>query len=246
MAILSSTQGNRQHVLEIWGDFACFSRPDLKVERYSYPLPPPSAARGVLEAIYFKPEFYWQVTRIETLNPPSYIALRRNEVKDKASVPAIKQWISGKIPPEPLLADANDEAKGRTQRQMIALRNPRFRISAQMVPRPGHESKHRGFDEQFIRRASQGKCFHQPALGTRECVAYFRYIRSLESQPAAADYSQDLGLMLYDVFDLRQTNDDDAKPFVSLFQAKVLNGVLDVPPFESESVLKPELQEERA
>ena len=75
------------HVLEVWGDFACFSRPDLKVERYSYPLPTPSAARGVFEAIYFKPEFYWQVTRIETLTPPSYIALRRNEVKDKASVP---------------------------------------------------------------------------------------------------------------------------------------------------------------
>ena len=133
------------HVLEIWGDFACFSRPDLKVERYSYPLPTPSATRGVFEAIYFKPEFYWQVTRIETLTAPSYIALRRNEVKDKASVPAINAWISGKSPPEPILADANEEAKGRTQRQMIALRSPRFRISARMVPRPGHEGKQARF-----------------------------------------------------------------------------------------------------
>ena len=115
-----------------------------------------------------------------------------------------------------------------------------------MVPAPGHESKHRGFDEQFVRRASQGKCFHQPALGRANALPSSVISSRSNSQPAAADYSQDLGLMLYDVFDLRQTNDDDAKPFVSLFQAKVLNGVLDVPPFESESVLKPELQEERA
>lgn len=249
MEAASSIRENRHHSLEIWGDFACFSRPDLKVERYSYPLPTPSAARGVFEAIYFKPEFYWQVTRIETLTLPSYIAMRRNEVKDKASMRAIQEWMAGKSPPEPLWADADasllgTDMKGRTQRQMIALRNPRFRITAQIIPRHGHEAKQRGFDEQFARRASQGKCFQQPALGVRECVAFFRYVKSDDNQPRAADYSQNLGFMLYDVFDLRETNDENARPFVSLFRAKVVKGVLEIPRFESEAVLKPELQEE--
>ena len=238
------------HVLEIWGDFACFARPDLKVERYSYPLPTPSAARGVFEAIYFKPQFYWQVTRIETLTSPSYIALRRNEVKDKVSIRAVQDWMSGKSSPEPLWADGDagslgTDMKGRTQRQMIALRNPHFRISARITLRAGHEGKQRGFDEQFVRRASQGKCFQQPAMGTRECVAFFRYVQPRDNQLPPAKYSQDLGLMLYDVFDLRKTNNAEARPFISLFQARVVDGVLDVPSFESESVLKPELQEGR-
>src|SRR5580700_6260363 len=115
------------HTLKTWGDFACFTRPELKVERYSYPLPTPSAARGIFEAIYFKPEFSWQVTRVATLKPPSYIALRRNEVKDKASIDAIKKWMAGKKFPAPLYADADEsfagtDKKGRTQRQTIALR----------------------------------------------------------------------------------------------------------------------------
>ena len=168
------------------------------------------------------------------------IALRRNEVKDKFSPATVQKWITGKTSIEPLWADANDKAKGRTQRQTIALRNPRFRLTAVMIPRPGHESQQRAFDEQFVRRASQGKCFQQPCLGCREFVAFFRYVESLDGEPAAADFSQYLGLMLYDVFDLRKTNDRQATPFISLFRAHVTNGMLDVPPFGSDAVLKPE------
>lgn len=234
------------HVLEVRGDFACFTRPELKVERYSYPLPTPSAARGVFEAIYFKPEFYWQIARIATLKPPSYIALRRNEVKDKASSRAVQEWMSGKSPPEPLWADGDKallgtDMKGRTQRQTIALRQPHFLLSARIVPRPGKESQQRAYDEQFIRRAKQGKCFHQPALGAREFVAFFRLLDSQDVIPAPAEYTQDLGLMLYDVFDLRKTNVSDAKPYISLFRARVAHGVLDVPEFDSHEVLKPEM-----
>jgi CRISPR-associated protein Cas5d len=223
----------------------------MKVERYSYPCPTPSAARGVYEAIYFKPQFYWQVTRIEMLSPPSLIALRRNEVKDKLNPSAVQKWMSGKAPPEPLWADADasllgTDMKGRTQRQTIALRRPRFRLSAAIVPRPGHESQQRAFDEQFVRRASQGKCFQQPCLGCREFVAFFRHIESLKDEPAPYDFTQDLGLMLYDVFDLRQTNGAHARPFISLFRARVVKGVLVVPPFESDDVLKPEPRERRA
>jgi CRISPR-associated protein Cas5d len=240
-----------QHVLEVWGDFACFARPEMKVERYSYPCPTPSAARGVFEAIYFKPQFYWQVRRIELLSLPSLIALRRNEVKDTASTVAVQKWMSGKADPEPLWADADasllgTDMKGRTQRQTMALRNPRFRLIASIVPRPGHESQQRAFDEQFVRRASQGKCFQQPALGYREFVCFFRHVESLDGEPSPQPLNHDLGLMLYDVFDLRQTNDRHARPFITLFRARIVSGVLNVPPFESDDVLKPDPQERRA
>jgi len=229
------------HTIDLWGDFACFSRPEMKVERYSYPCPTPSAARGALEAVYFKPEFFWQVTRIELLHPPSYIALRRNEVKDKVNERSVKQWMTGKAPVEPLWADAPGEAKGRTQRQTMALRNPRFRVAARIVPRPGQEHQQKAFDAQFARRARQGKCFQQPYLGCREFVAFFRYVESLDGEPQPVSYSQKLGWMLYDVFDLRQLNDSSARPFVTLFEAEVKDGVLDVPPYESDRVRKPQV-----
>jgi CRISPR-associated protein Cas5d len=228
------------HVLEVWGDFACFSRPEMKVERYSYPCPTPSAARGIFEAIYFKPQFYWQVTRIEILTPPSLVALRRNEVKDKVNAVAAQRWMTGRAEVEPIWADGTEESKGRTQRQTMALRNPRFRLSAVIVPRSTQTAGQKAIDEQFIRRASQGKCFQQPSLGCREFVAFFRYLETLEGEPTPCSFSQDLGLMLYDVFDLRQTNDCHAPPLVSLFRARVVNGVLDVPPFDSDAVIKPE------
>jgi CRISPR-associated protein Cas5d len=227
-------------VIEVWGDFACFTRPEMKVERYSYPCPTPSAARGIFEAIYFKPEFRWQIERIELLARPSLIALRRNEVKEKLNAAAVQKWMSGKEPPEPLWADEGGEATGRTQRQTIALRNPRFRLSARIVPRPGNESKQRAFDEQFARRAKAGKCFQQPAFGCREFVAFYRFIESLEDEPAPVDFTHDVGLMVYDTFDLRTAGDCYAPPFVSLFRAKIVAGVLDVPAFDSDDVLKPE------
>ncbi len=241
----------KHHMLEFWGDFACFSRPEMKVERYSYPCPTPSAARGMLEAIYFKPQFYWQVMRIELLSKPSYIALRRNEVKDKLNLVTVKKWMTGKSPPEPLWADADKgllgtDQRGRTQRQTMALRKPRFRITARIVPRSGHQSQQKAFDAQFVRRASRGKCFHQPCLGCREFVAFFRYVERLHGEPEPENYSQDLGWMLYDVFDLRRSNDSHAAPFITVFRAEIDRGVLEVPPFDSDQVRKPEPAEGRA
>ena len=235
----------QHHILEIWGDFACFTRPEMKVERYSYPCPTPSAARSVFEAIYFKPRFYWQVDRIELLSYPNYIPLRRNEMKDKVAVTAVKRWVAGTESPQPIFADADeaitgDAKKGRTQRQTMAIRNPRYRLVAHIIPRPGYEGEKAAYDAQFIRRASQGKCFHQPALGCREFVAFFRYLPGLENLPQPVDYNQDLGWMLYDVFDLRKTNGSDAPPFITVFRAQVTHGVLEVPPFESHLVRKPE------
>lgn len=257
------------HKVEVWGDFACFSRPEMSVERFSYPLPTPSAARGVFDAVYFKPRFSWQVERIELLHPPAYIGLRRNEVKDKASEAAVKKWMAGTEEPEPLFADADksqtgSDFKGRTQRQTMALRNPRFRLTARIVPRSGFESEQKAFDEQFRRRASQGKCFVQPSLGMKEFVAFFEYLDDTVDLVPPVDYSQDLGYMVYDVFDLATDNyyQRDAKsgsvkldkksqeplrrdwkdvgPSIALFRAKIEKGVLDIPPYESDLVLKPE------
>lgn len=245
---------NGTHILEVWGDFACFTRPEMKVERFSYPVITPSAARGIFDAIYWdgirerqgresviRPYFYWQVKRIEVLEMPRYIALRRNEVK--GCVPGtttLKTWMSGRAQVEPLWADGNDESAGRTQRQTMALKNVHYRITAQIVPKSGFANDYGKFNSQFERRAKQGKCFQQPYFGCREFPAFFEYVESLDADampPAALD--QHLGFMLYDVFDLRKDAVCDGdKPFITLFDAHVRNGVLVVPRFDSAEVKK--------
>jgi CRISPR-associated protein Cas5d len=248
------------HTLEVWGEFACFTRPEMKVERFSYPVITPSAARGIFDAIYWegirerrgktsvmRPYFHWQISRIEVLEMPRYIALRRNEVKDRIpSERTLKTWMEGRETPEPIWADAakddlGTDQKGRTQRQTMALKNVRYRISARIVPKPAFARDLPKFEALFVRRASQGKCFQQPYLGCREFPAFFEYVdagSAVSRSPAA--YDQSLGLMLYDVFDLAQDTVAEGGPsFISLFDAKVTGGVVEVPPFESAAVRKP-------
>lgn len=231
------------HCLEVWGEFACFSRPEMKVERYSYPVITPSAARGIFDAIYFKREynFYWQIERIELLSPPKYIALRRNEVKDKASVTEIQKWINGGKNITPLWADGGKnelgtDQKGRTQRQTMALKNVRYRLYAHIVNRTP-KANLQALNAQFERRARQGKCFYQPYFGCREFPAYFE-LRDTPADTTTCDLDLDLGWMLYDVFDLTQQNDNQAKPAISVFHAQLKNGVLEVPPYPSTAVHK--------
>lgn len=246
---------NGTHTLEVWGDFACFTRPEMKVERFSYPVITPSAARGIFDAIYWdglrvrqgresimRPYFHWQVTRIEVLELPRYIALRRNEVKGRVpGVAILNKWMSGEEQAEPLWADGTDETTGRTQRQTMALKNVRYRLTAKIVPKPAFGQDYGKFNACFERRAKQGKCFQQPYFGCREFPAFFEYLESPDAKvqlPAAID--QHLGFMLYDVFDLRQETVKDAnKPFITLFDAHIRNGILEVPPFDSSAVKKP-------
>lgn len=229
------------HALEIRSDFACFGRPDGgKVERFSYPCPTPSAARGIFDAIYAKPpEFRWQVTRIEILSMPTYLALRRNEVGEVASTANIGKWIKG-AQPAPLFAD---DSGIRQQRQTMAIRNPHYRLHARILPWPGFESQQTAFDEQFRRRASHGKCWMQPALGCREFVAFFRLIDDVETdrrERPPVSFEQDVGFMVYDVFDLSQPGRNDSTPSISVFRAVIRDGVLEIPPYESPDVRKPE------
>lgn len=243
----------RDHVLEVWGEFACFTRPELKVERFSYPVITPSAARGIFDAIYCKPtEFRWQVTCVEILPPRrpgalpgiNYVALRRNEVKEKVSAKKLQDWAAGKGEPEPIFADAAEEdtgggVRGRTQRQTMALKDVHYRLHAHIHPWPGFEERLTAFEEQFRRRAAHGKCVYQPCFGCREFPAYFELVEQEPPEPPPlADLNLDVGLMLYDVFDLSRPGTCEDDPSVSLFHAKVQNGVMTIPPYEDPAVLK--------
>lgn len=206
--------------VEFWGDFACFSPPYAKVERLTYPFPTPSAARGMLSAIYSKPkEFYWQVTKIEVLAPLSYISFKRNELQSKQS--------NNKY----LYTD-----DCRTQRQTTVLQNVRYRITATICPRRDFSGTAEQLYQQALRRIRGGKCFMQPCLGMREFVAYFEESDHTR-QPIAEDY--DAGLMVYDVFDLHDFSvRKKPAPKLSLFHAQMKQGVISVPPYDDPSVLK--------
>jgi CRISPR-associated protein Cas5d len=234
----------KDQALEVYGDFACFSRPEMRVERFSYPVITPSAARGIFDAIYCKPlEFRWQITRVEVLKQPNYIALRRNEVKDKINPKTVFKWMNQTQEVTPIWADGDKaflgtDMKGRTQRQTMALKDVAYRLHAEIRPWPGFERKIKGLENQFRRRARHGKCVWQPYFGCREFPAFFELIEPNQPSPQTADYDQDLGLMLYDVFDLSRPGQKTDKPFISLFRGQVKQGVLNIPPFESPEVIR--------
>lgn len=229
----------KQFVLEVWGDFACFTRPETKVERFSYPVMTPSAARGFLEAIYAKPiEFCWRIDKIEVLNPIKFIPLKRNEVKER--IPSIRDNIVQRGGEFQLIAadDTGGDAKGRTQRQTIALKDVRYRIHAHIVLRRGFEHMLKGIEEQATRRIVNGKCYYQPYFGCREFSGYFEFAKD-EGLSLNNNSDMDIGFMLYDVFDLDKVIIGNAPPFISLFYAELKDGILDIPSWESNLVKKP-------
>jgi len=222
---------DKEFCLEVWGDIACFTRPELKVERVSYDVITPSAARAIFEAIFWKPAIRWQVTKIEVLNPIRWVSVRRNEVGAVASKTMDSIYIEDK----------------RQQKNSLMLRDVRYRIYAKLVFIPvrdrrndatasGHTDENPGkYNAMFERRAAKGQCFNQPYLGTRECAASFRLIDPANDTliPPLAE-SRDLGIMLYDM-DF-QTNPQ--KPEAMFYRAKMENGVIIVPPLNSEEILK--------
>lgn len=209
----------KEITIEVWGDFACFTMPEARVERLTYPFPTPSAARGVLSAIYVKPkEFNWRINRIEVLNPIRYISFKRNEVKCTVSS-------------EPISTEEE-----RTQRQTVALQDVRYRISASIIPRPAFAGREAQLYEQALRRIRGGKCFCTPSLGLREFVCYFE---ESDGTRQPIQQSMDAGLMVYDLFgpdDVEVTK--KMKIRMSLFHAVMENGVIQVPPYDSPEVLK--------
>lgn len=216
-------------VLEVTGDYACFTRPEMKVERVSYDVITPSAARAVFEAILWKPAIAWRVERIDVLAPVRWVNIRRNEVGAVASTRNAEQAMrSGRG-----LLGLNIEDE-RQQRAGLFLRDVRYRLHARfdLTDRAGEGDSPAKFAEMFRRRARAGQCVNQPYLGCREFAARFRLVEDPATEPPPlAEFDRDLGWMLYDL-DYRTP----ASPQPRFFNAHVQRGVLTVPAWDSPEV----------
>jgi len=187
--------------IRVWGDYACFTRPEMKVERVSYPLMTPSAARGVLEAIFWKPEMYYLIDTIRVVKKGVWTNIRRNEVTRRISLSQAKSAMQGAG--EISTIKAGGGAADATQRNMLALKDVEYIITAEIrLSDLGRRSNQvlPKYKEEFSRRARAGKCFHRPALGVREFSADFDLIEDLEEFSPETIWTEDLGLMLYDIF----------------------------------------------
>jgi CRISPR-associated protein Cas5d len=205
--------------VKVWGDFACFTRPEMKVERVSYPLMTPSAARGVLESIFWKPEVRWRVEEIWALRPVRYFSILRNEVKNRASMTAARGWAKD--------GGGFDAAADRAQRHTLALRDVAYVIRAQMELGSDVTADAAKYRDQFRRRVRDGRCFATPYLGCREFSAFFAEPDGSEQPHPSLD--GDLGPMLLDL-EYPPGGRGVARP--RFFPARVQGGVLRVPRME--------------
>lgn len=222
---------DKEYGLEVWGDWACFTRPELKVERVSYDVITPSAARAIFEAILFKRyAMRWQITRIEVLNPIKWTTIRRNEVGAVAGKSSI--FIEDK----------------RQQKNSLLLQDVHYRIYAKLVfipvkdrpkeafvkHKPGDDENPMKYYQMFERRAAQGQCFTQPYLGCREFASNWRLIEDSETLVPPLSEDRDLGIMLYDM----DFDKDLKKPDAMFYRAKMEQGVIVVPDKDSEEVMR--------
>lgn len=216
--------------LLVWGDRACFTRPEMKVERVSYDLITPSAARGILEAIHWKPAIRWVIDKIQVLNPIRFESIRRNEVGSKIAAGSItKAMKAGSI-----AELVNYVDQDRQQRAATVLKGVAYVIEAhfELTEKAGGDDSVGKHLDIFNRRARKGQCFHTPCFGVREFPANFRLLEENEPdiQPdSSLQGERDLGWMLHD-FDF--ANNTTPK----FFRAVMVDGVVVVPPFSSEEV----------
>lgn len=224
---------DKEFCLEVWGPMACFTRPELKVERVSYDVITPSAARAIFEAVFWKPAIHWQITKIEVMNPIKWTTIKRNEV---GAVPSKNHiFIEEK----------------RQQKNTLLLKDVRYRLWAKLEFIPKRKRKgadtsilndklHNNenpakYNEIFVRRAKKGQCFCQPYLGTREFSASFKLVNlETDNHERPIAESRDLGIMLYDMdFETNESN-----PSAMFFHARLENGIIIVPPRNSNEILK--------
>ena len=215
--------------LKIWGDRACFTRPEMKVERVSYDVITPSAARGILEAIHWKPAIHWHIDRITVLKPIKFESIRRNEVGGKLSAATVKKAI--KAGNTANVVNFVDE--DRQQRASTVLRDVAYIIDAhfELTPQAGDDDSEGKHLDIFNRRARKGQYFHAPCLGVREFPANFELIES-DSELSVDENligERDLGWMLHD-FDFS----DGCTPH--FFRALMRDGAIEVPPFSAAEV----------
>ena len=203
--------------LEVWGAYALFSRPELKVERVSYDVPTPSAARGIVEAVYYHPGLRWVIDRIHVLNPIRFVSIRRNEVTDKISGRNVRQAAQGGGQPLYLVT-----SQKIVQRSSLLLQDVHYVIEAhfEMTDKVAPSDNPGKFQDIVTRRMERGQCFHTPYFGCREFPVSFR--RWPGGPIPTIDETRDLGLMLYD-FDYS----DPAAITPTYFRARLEHGVLN-------------------
>lgn len=226
--------------LHVWGDFACFTRPEMKAERVSYDVITPSAARGIFEAIYWKPQFRWVIDKIHVLKPIRFMNIRRNEVGKKMTSPD-KKVMNGEKEASPIIIE--DE---RQQRASLILRDVAYIMEAHIdildyrFEKNGPKlssseciGKHLGT---FQRKASKGQYFHHPYFGTREFPVNFDLILEGKKLPASElptdQRNRNLGFMLHDIeFDQDPKTKKVKNTTARFFPAEMQNGIINVPPF---------------
>lgn len=214
--------------LEVWGDYACFSRPEMKVERVSYDVMTPSAARGLLEAIYWHPGMRWQIDRIRVCAPITFTNLRRNEVKSVASARTAKTVME-----QGHGAFYINTSQDIQQRAAMLLKDVHYVIDAhfEMTDQAAPGDNPGKFQDIITRRISRGQCYHTPYFGCREFPVRFQKCEQLPACPESLKGIRDLGWMLYDM--------DYSEPgniHPRFFRAQLRDGVLEVPDWNSEEV----------
>lgn len=202
--------------VKVWGDYALFTQPEAKVERVSYPCMTPSAARGVLEAIFWKPEFNWCIRKISVLKPIAFESIVRNEVGGMIAEGTVK----GKTFSDYYVDD------DRQQRHSLFLRNVVYTIEADIVLGDHTDAHIEKYRNMFRRRVTKGQCFNQPYLGTRECMASFSEVDERKDKPESIDL--EIGSMLFDLkYPKLESKAKTAIPY--FFQAELKKGTLEVP-----------------
>ena len=203
--------------MEVWGDYACFTRPEMKVERVSYDVPTPSAARGMVESVYFHNGLRWIIDRIYVCNPIRFINIRRNEVASKVSKNKILSEANGKA-----LSYINRREETQ-QRATTMLRDVHYVIEAhfEMTDQANPSDNPGKFQDIVKRRLRNGQAYMQPYLGCRECTAHFRLWEGGEIP--AIDETRDLGYMLYD---MDYSDSQNIQPM--FFRAQMVHGVIDL------------------
>ena len=217
--------------VEVWGDYACYSRPEMKVERVSYDVMTPSAARGLLEAIYWHPGMRWVIDRIHVCAPIRFTNIRRNEVKDTLSARKAKTVMEkGAGKGEDFYLATPESIQ---QRAAMSLRDVRYVIDAhfEMTARATPTDNPGKFQDIMCRRLEKGQFYHQPCFGVREFPAHFQPCTQPPPCPEELKGEKDLGWML---LDLDYSDKENITPH--FFRAVLRDGVLDVPPMYSEEV----------
>ncbi|MCC2879334.1 type I-C CRISPR-associated protein Cas5c [Lachnoclostridium pacaense] len=206
--------------VRVWGDLALFSRPEMKVERCSYDMMTPSAARGILEAVYWHPGMRWVVDRIYVRKPVQFTSIRRNEVKSKISANNVLSVMNGGD--KPLFISSKEDI---VQRAAILLRDVDYVIEAhfEMTEKASPCDNPGKFKDIVMRRLRRGECYHMPYFGCREFPANFELFEQENVDTAYEGEERDLGYMLYD-FDY--SDPEDIQPM--FFRAVLTNGILDV------------------